>query len=221
LNTLGPDSAALVFHCALYFVPMLIYYCGGRREEFCGLMVEDVIEDNGFLPYLHIAKNSQRRIKNLQSQRNVPVHPELIRLGFLKYVAAVKALGYTLLFPDLFSPTTRSPMGDRFYDQFKSVLINAGATEVGLGSHAVRHLFGSQLKKRGVTEEDRGDLLGHSGKSETAERYCETHEIEFLAELIQKLPIVTGHLEPHPIKLLPWVAERQAPPFSRPARARR
>jgi integrase len=221
LDKAGVDGETLVFHCALYFVPLLVYYCGGRREEFCGLMVDDVILDNGPTPYVHIAKNAQRRIKNLQSQRNISLHPELIRLGFLQYVAAIKALGYKLLFPDLFSPSTRSPMGDRFYTQFKPILLAAGATEAGLGAHAIRHLFGAQLKKKGVTAEDRGDLLGHVGETETSERYCEPHEIEFLAELVQKLPVVTGHLEPQPIRLLPWVAERQAPPFSRPSRSRR
>jgi hypothetical protein len=35
----------LVFHGALYFIPMLIFYGGGRREEYCGMMTDDVIED--------------------------------------------------------------------------------------------------------------------------------------------------------------------------------
>jgi hypothetical protein len=86
-----------------------------------------------------------------------------------------------LLFPDLFSPTSRSPLGDRFYKQFKPILVAAGVTEAGLGSHAVRHLFGAQLKKKLVVVEDRADLLGHGGDTETSERYCEPHEIAALA----------------------------------------
>ena len=220
LHKAGLDGENLVFHCALYFIPMLIYYCGGRREEFCGLMVADVILDNGDIPYIHIAKNEQRRIKNLQSQRNVPLHPELIRLGFLEYIAAIKALGYKLLFPDLYSPTTRSPLGDRFYNLFKPILVAAGATEAGLGSHAIRHLFGARLKKKGVSEEDRGDLLGHVGDTETSERYCEPHEIEFLYAIVQKLPVVTAHLKCHEVRLLPWIGEKKPPPFSRRSRSR-
>jgi hypothetical protein len=96
-------------------------------------MVDDVIVDNGDIPYLHIAKNERRRIKNAQSQRNIPLHPEVIRLNFLAYVKEIKALGYKLLFPDLFSPTSSSPLGDRFYKQFKPILVAAGVTEKGLG----------------------------------------------------------------------------------------
>ena len=98
----GSAGASLIYHGALYFIPMLIFYGGGRREEYCGLMVDDVILDNGPHPYLHIAKNKYRRIKNGQSKRNIVLHPELIRLGFLEYVVAIKALGYDLVFPDLF-----------------------------------------------------------------------------------------------------------------------
>ena len=217
----GAEGGQLIFHCALYFVPILIYYTGCRREELCGLMVDDVIFDNGDIPYLHIAKNERRRIKNVQSQRNVPLHSEVLRLNFLAYAKAIKALGYKLLFPDLYSPTSRSPLGDRFYKQFKPILEAAGVTEAGLGSHAVRHLFGAQLKKKLVAVEDRADLLGHGGDTETSERYCEPHEIATLLKFVKELPVVTAHLQPQEINLIPWIAEKQVAPFSRPSRSKR
>jgi integrase len=217
----GPEGLQQVFHCALYFVPILIYFTGCRREELCGLMVDDVILDNGETPYLHIARNEQRRIKNAQSQRNVPLHPEVLRLNFVAYVRAIKALGYKLLFPDLYSPSSRSPLGNRFYKEFKPVLESVGVTEEGLGSHAVRHLFGAQLKKKLVTEEDRADLLGHGGDSETSERYCEPHEIATLLKFVEKLPVVTAHLQPQEVQLLPWVLHKEVAPFSQPSRSKR
>jgi hypothetical protein len=100
----------------------------------------------------------------------------VLRLNFVAYVKAIKALGYRLLFPDLYSPSSRSPLGNRFYKQFKPILETVGVTEEGLGSHAVRHLFGAQLKKKLAAEEDCADLLGHGGESETSERYCEPHD---------------------------------------------
>lgn len=130
-------------------------------------------------------------------------------------------LGYELLFPDLHSPSTRSPLGDRFYKQFKPILTAAEITENGLGAHAVRHLFGAQLKKKKLSEEDRADLLGHGGESETSERYCEPHEIETLLEFVMKLPAITAHLEPQAINLLPWVKDKQVAPFSQPSRSKR
>jgi hypothetical protein len=172
-------------------------------------------------PYIHIAANEQRRIKNAQSKRNIPLHPELIRLGFLDYVTKMKVLGYKLLFPDLYSPSSRSPLGDRFYKLFKPILTSAKITEEGLGAHAVRHLFGAQLKKKLLTKEDRADLLGHRGDTETSERYCEPHELDTLFEFIKKLDVVTEHIEAHAINLIPWVEKGEVAPFSQPSRAKR
>jgi integrase len=222
LGKWGDEGDAQIFHCALYFVPILIYYMGARREELCGAMVDDVVvEREGCRPYIHIAANEQRRIKNAQSKRNIPLHPELIRLGFLDYVGKIKALGYKLLFPDLYSPSSRSPLGNRFYKLFKPILTGAKITEAGLGAHAVRHLFGAQLKKKLLTKEDRADLLGHAGDSETSERYCEPHELDTLFEFIMKLEVITDHLVPHAINLIPWVKNKEVAPFSQPSRAKR
>jgi integrase len=222
LDAPGEAGAARIFHCALYFVPILIYYLGARREELCGAMVDDIILDcEGCRPYIYIAGNEQRRIKNAQSERHLPLHPELIRLGFLEYVRAIKTLGYRLLFPDLYSPSSRSPLGNRFYKQFRPILTSAGITEEGLGAHAVRHLFNAQLKKKLLTEEDRADLMGHGGNSETSERYCEPHELDTLFEFIMKLPVITDHLEPQGINLMPWIVDKKVAPFSQPSRSKR
>ncbi|WP_398464742.1 DUF6538 domain-containing protein [Tardiphaga sp.] len=217
----GAPGETLVFHGALYYIPMLIFYGGGRREEYCGLMIDDVILDNGPHPYLHIAKNKYRRIKNGQSKRNIVLHPELIRLGFLQYVAKIKALGYDLVFPDLFSPTTKSPLGNRFYKVFKPVLLSASITEEGLGAHAMRHAFGGILKKRDVSEEHRADLLGHAGKTETSERYCEATEIEKMYRIVCKMPRVTADLTAIAVNLPAWIVLKNVAPFSQPTRTKR
>lgn len=145
----------------------------------------------------------------------------MLRLNFVPYVKAIKALGYKLLFPDLYSPSSQSPLGDRFYKEFKPILVSAGVTEKGLAAHAVRHVFGAQLKKKLVAEEDRADLLGHGGDSETSERYCEPHEIATLLQFVEKLPVVTGHLQPQEVQLLPWVLKKEVAPFSQPSRSKR
>lgn len=189
LSEEGVPNESLVFHGALYFVPMLMFYGGGRREEYCGLMTGDVIETNGEHPYLHIAKNKFRRIKNAQSKRNIVIHPEFIRLGFLKYVALIRSLGYELVFPDLFSPTTKSPLGNRYYKLFKPVLIAAGITEEGLGSHALRHAFGAILKKRDVREEHRKRCFRPiaAGMEEHLAILCDKALQAFGAKLCQRL----------------------------------
>jgi integrase len=124
------QAGPYIYHRALFWLPMLIYYSGARREEICGLLVDDVLM-GGNIPYLRLVPNKYRRLKNAQSQRDIPIHPELIRLGFLDYAEAVRALGYDLLFADLYSPTSRSPLGDRLCDELKPVLRVAGVAAEG------------------------------------------------------------------------------------------
>ena len=82
-------------------------------KNSCGLCVDDIHTD-GLISYIHIGPNEFRRIKNPQSVRDIPLHPELLRLNFIKYVDLIRSLGYRRVFPDLYSPTSKSPLGDRF-----------------------------------------------------------------------------------------------------------
>ncbi len=209
-----------VFHCALYYAILLFTYGGERREEICGALVTDVIAVAGTILHIEIKDNEYRRLKNSQSERPAVIHPELIRLGFLDYVAAIKALGYELLFPDLYSPTTQSPLGDRYHDQLRPVLDRAGITAKGTGSHSARRGFGNNLKQQGIGAEVRMDLLGHAGDSETTERYCDGYDLQVLYDTILKLPVVTAHLAPMPLRLVPWVAAKRTAPFSQPGRTK-
>ncbi len=221
----GPN----LFHRGLYFAILLLYYTGARREEICGLMVQDVqnpeFEINGErkrLPCIFIDRNEQRRIKNVQSIRIIALLPEVIRLGFLEYVDEIRSLGYALVFPDLKSPTSSSPLGDRLYDEFKrgldKAVCDASARKKVL--HSFRKTFGDSLKQAGVAAEIRGDILGHGGETVTEEIYCDPIAVTAMIDHMSRLPIVTGHLERRPITLIPWVEQKLKPPFSRKSRAK-
>ncbi|WP_293860894.1 DUF6538 domain-containing protein [uncultured Alsobacter sp.] len=207
-----------LYHRALYFAVLLLYYSGARREEICGLDVSDVITDNGPTPYIHIAPNNHRRIKNTQSRRSIPLHPEVVRLGFLDYVARIRDLGYDRVFPDIYSPTSRSPSGDRLYDELVPMLGKLGKDSKSIVIHSLRHGFNNFLKQKEVNLEVREDLMGHVGRGETSERYCEAYKIKTLLKYVMKLHVVTAHLQPRPIRLLPWVEEKVVPPWSRAAK---
>jgi integrase len=204
-----------IFHRAAYFAPMLAHYQGMRREEYCGLTVDDIVVDNGDIPYIHVCFNQFRRLKNAQSVRNLSLHPELIRLGFLDYIERLRALGIERLFPDLYSPSSRSPLGDRLYDELEPI-----RTRLGITLHQFRHFFNNELKQKRVSHEFREDMMGHRGRSETTERYCDPVLIELQREDLAKIELRTAHLEPRPIKLIPWVEARLTPPWSRPGRAK-
>jgi integrase len=205
MHTPGPT----VFHRGAYFVLIIAAYHGFRREEICGLAVDD-IKSVGGNPIFSIADNKFRRIKNSQSEREQIIHPEVLRLGFLEYVEQIRLLGYDCVFPDLYSPGTKSAAGDRLYDELLPALRAAKLTP-----HHLRHFFDNTLKQRGVHQEIREDFMGHRGESESTNRYVDALHPECQLQHLEKIDIVTEHLQRQPICLLDWVRDKKSAPWAR------
>ena len=73
----------------------------GKREIVRSLDTRDPAEAKRRVPCIHIRGGNGRRVKNRGSERLIPLHPELIRLGFMTYVAQQRGAGETRLFPEL------------------------------------------------------------------------------------------------------------------------
>ncbi len=192
-----------LYHRAAYFVPILAYYTGARREELCGLTPDDLLQ-SGDHYVLVIQPNAVRKLKNDQSKRHIALHPELIRLGFPSYVEAIRQLRYDSLFPELATNASKSNYGNRLYDE-----LEVGFKTCGFSTHQFRHLFNDALKQNEVSAEIRADLMGHGGSSETTERYVKMTKIKLQATKIDMLDIVTDHLPSRESNLLPWISKRQ------------
>ncbi|GGA82685.1 hypothetical protein GCM10011385_41160 [Nitratireductor aestuarii] len=212
-----------VYHCANYYLPMFLTYLGPRRNEFAGLMVKDVVQMKDGSWAIQIRRNDVRRIKNAQSHRLLPIPDELIRLNFLDYVEQVKQLGYDVLFPELFSSNAKKiDPGERFYKGFIPVAEKCFPGELWKRPlHAFRHGFADTLKQAGVSEGYIEDLSGRLGSSETSTRYTNPAGLPLLRAIIAHYPVITGHLEPRPIKLLPWVEKKLPPPGAGKTKAER
>ncbi len=192
----------VVIQDALYWAPLIAIYTLARREEICGLMIDDVVFD-ALTPHFRIAPNRYRRLKNAQSTRKIPIHPELLRLGLRAYVGALGTLGYDLLFPELLPASGRAPLGDQFHDDWSPLLKQQLSQSDAQGKvfHSIRHWGNQTLSDRSVSLEWRRDIMGHAGKSETDERYREATHLKRLFSALKKLPQVTANLKPFPIRL--------------------
>lgn len=107
----------------------------------------------------------EKSVKTAGSKRKVPIHPQLLELGFLQYVERVKMAGHTLLFPD-FPPSVgrASPKaGEWFIDFLRELGLRdetPGARLVGM------HAFRSTLLRQAMLLElvNIEVITGHSGK---------------------------------------------------------
>ena len=203
----------LTFHDASYWGPMLALYHGPRREEYCGLLVSEV-EADAEVPAIRIEPNFVRGLKNADSKRRVPIHPELIRLGFLEYVAALKDIGHVLLFPELRAAAPSTPMGDVFDEAWQDMRVAAipSAKEDGKVLHSLRHWCNNEMKQFGVAAEIRKDILGHTNAGTNEGRYSDAARLRVMAKALAQLPQPTAHLSRFPIRLIERVEKHHAPP---------
>lgn len=139
---------------ALWWCAHLAAYTGARREEIAALSKADigVIDD---IPVIHIKTNDYRSLKNGQSRRFVPVHPDLIDLGFLDYVKGRK--------PGLLFEIKRK--GRTYGNDFEYRWQKARKSVVGKDPrkvfHSFRHSAVQALKDADVPLPVRADLFGH------------------------------------------------------------
>lgn len=110
-------------------------------------------------------------VKSQAGVRKVPIHSELLRLGFLDYVAMVKGAGCDLLWPVL--ATRKGKPGGYFSHWFG---IYRRSASVGFGMfpdfHCLRHTVRSRLAEAEVPEQVMDALVGHEVKG----RRCQSAE---------------------------------------------
>lgn len=87
-----------------YWFPLVALYTGARPRELCQInpQVDTGVRDG--VPFLLISASTEADLNVVKTvktgeARHVPVHPELVRLGFLDYLREVKEQGGRRLFP--------------------------------------------------------------------------------------------------------------------------
>lgn len=196
------EDGNLLVHDAWYWVPLIAWYSGMRRDEICGMEIADFVHEDGVWLF-HIRDNGTRRIKTISSERKLPVADELIRLGLPAYVAALHNAGEELLFPELASESGKGTMGDAYYKRiWTKIAKTLPFLASGQGIHAFRHTAINSLKGAKISEAVAADFAGHALEGETQGRYSKDH-IPLLKEAVDAIPVVTKHLEYSAPNILP------------------
>jgi integrase len=148
---------------ALPWVALIALYTGMRLEEIAQLTTADVREEtaNGARVWcIDIHNGGSNKLKNETSARLIPVHSELVRLGLLDYVKALKT---GPLFPGLTRRESKGgKVGARVGELFRKRLVALGLKREGLCFHSFRHTVAGRLDAAGVPQSDAARVLGHA-----------------------------------------------------------
>jgi hypothetical protein len=214
-----------VWHDAAYFLPLLWFYHHSCREETAGLEVADVIVDHA-TPYFHIRDNLTRGRdgekageKRGAHKRKLPIHSELLRLGFLDYVEAIRAEGHVALFPELYVNEEKRG-GAHFYERawqhmvdYISERLPLPFNSAGKGPdiHSIRSLGSSFYEVDGVNALMRADVMGHAREGTNGKHYSKRMATEGLDIVLAErrefikhyVPTITTDINRQAIRLLP------------------
>jgi len=131
-----------------YWLPLIGLYTGARVNEICQLNPQcDIRQDENiwFLDFTEESEADERVTKSVKtagSKRKVPIHSQLLELGFLSYVEAVRKQGATVLFPKWVPTGGRaSPAAEEWFREFlrETGLRDETHGQCILGMHAFRH----------------------------------------------------------------------------------
>lgn len=167
---------------AKYWLPILALFHAGRLSEFAAMPLADVKESTSGVSYFDL---TERALKNEGSQRVIPVHPKVIELGFLSYVARLKDEGGTWLFPEL-DHASKHGAGHSFSKWWGRWMDAHGLSDPAITHHSWRHTWKRAARASSVKEEMHDVISGHKGKS-VSRRYGEGADIEALARDMAKI----------------------------------
>lgn len=175
-------------HPHYYWLPLIALYTGARMNEICQLYVDDIVEDDGVKLFKFCEDRPDQKLKNENSHRVVPIHSELIRLGFLIYVESIKELGH----PRLFNALTNTRDGysknvSTWFGRFRKKLeINVEGKKQDF--HSFRHNVSDFYKQSdNAREVDAAAILGHADQMITFGRYGKNLEAKKLKRIIEQL----------------------------------
>lgn len=145
---------------AAYWVPLIAVYSGARISEICQLCVQDIVTKISHSVIKIRGRSEDQRLKTANAERDIPIHPRLVELGFLDYVQQIKRNPQAnSLWPELLKRNERSGgyFSQWFGEYLKTLPLNG---EVDF--HSFRHTVRTQLVLKGVSEIAIDRLLGHA-----------------------------------------------------------
>ncbi|MGJ5065249.1 site-specific integrase [Bradyrhizobium oligotrophicum] len=165
------------------WVPWVCAYTGARISEICQLRSEDIMKIDGTWCLAFAAEAGS--LKNVNSERVVPVHSALEDEGFLKFVASVrKGPLFADLAPDRFG--SRGGTGTKILSRW---IRSLGVTDKRISpNHSWRHRLKTLGRRHGLAVDILDAMTGH-GRKTVADTYGEFPPEAMLREL-SKIPQV-------------------------------
>ncbi len=176
-----------------YWLPLLGLFAGLRIKEASQLHLSDVKDVDGVWCLDINDRSIDKSVKNTAATRLIPLHPEVIRLGFLDYCDQLRQSGFRRVFPELSWSKTDAKYAKESGRKMSAMLKNLGMLRDGtLVYHCLRHNANNALARvsaavvpgadENLKKYIRYTVMGHVvGKDVNTKHYTDTTAAEMAA----------------------------------------
>ncbi len=174
-----------------FWMPLLALYHPIRAEEVAQMFVADIKHEAGIL-FMDIdggldiesVKASGKQIKSIAARRRIPIHNNILELGFEAFVNSMKKPEATRLFEGLKPGGAASRYSQYFCRRFGEHIRYFGIQ--GVSYHGLRHTAITALSEGHPNTDINDELAGHKISGERG-RYRKGASLKALAKAINSI----------------------------------
>ncbi|MDH5723275.1 MAG: site-specific integrase [Alphaproteobacteria bacterium] len=139
----------LMFKDGYFWLPLIGLFTGMRLGEILQLLPEDIKQDEKSTWYFDVNDNDERKhLKTENSKRKIPIHPELLKMGFIEYCKKrediCKRHNRFLLEDNI--TYQKNDMIKNYSRQFSTYLKKHDIKDKKIVFHSFRHNFVDQIR---------------------------------------------------------------------------
>ncbi len=181
---------------AAYWLPLLALYTGARQTEIGQLHPDDIVregyvdgdQEQQFAWVIRLVENKARgqRVKNEGSERRIPIHADLVSLGFLEVALTARNEKRDRIFHEIVPNAQGELMGNwsKWFGRYRRK--ECGLAGKDTPFHAFRHTFKHLARLVGIPSDVHNAITGHE-TGDVADAYgAMSYPLRPLVEAIER-----------------------------------
>lgn len=144
----------------MFWAPLISTHAGMRSEEILQLATDDIQDIDGIACFV-LRQGPGQTLKSKAARRKIPVHENLIALGFLELVAQRRREGEPRLFPWLERSAAKETLTETFSKAYTRYRKDHGIYDPQRDFHSHRTTFNDALVEAECPDTQRRYMMGH------------------------------------------------------------
>ena len=144
----------------LFWAPLIALHMGFRSEEILQLAIIDIQVLEG-IPCIVLQQGPGQSLKSAAARRTVPIHENLLALGFMRLVNLRKQQGEPRLFPWVQRSGSKETFTENFSKTFTRFRKDHGLYAANRDFHSFRTTFNHLLIGSSCADSRRRYMMGH------------------------------------------------------------